>query len=94
MDFLLNEREKYARNTKLSQYAVYCGEEYGPVFGGGSDIYVMDNCNTGKQCFSNFGHTYPTGKLTNLANSARESHLAGSYYFNVEEIAVSVVKMD
>jgi hypothetical protein len=31
---------------------------YGPIFGGGSDLIIFDNCNSNQSSFSNFPHSY------------------------------------
>ena len=33
-------------------------QTYGPIFGGGYDIYIYDNCNTNNSSSSNGNHTY------------------------------------
>ena len=45
---------------KESRNAIYCGSEYGPLFGSGLDICIRDNCNKngGWTCYGNSDSSY------------------------------------
>jgi hypothetical protein len=67
--------------------AVWCHPSWGPVFGGGRDLYIHDNWNTGKNSYSRLGSSYtlPPGQ-------DKKTFLAGSEYFLVAEIEVFAVQ--
>jgi hypothetical protein len=67
--------------------AVYCYPTCGPLFGGGHDLCIHDNCNTVKKSYSLLGRSYtlPPGQ-------DRKTFLAGSQYFRVAEIEVFAVQ--
>jgi len=62
-----------------SDYAIYSLINYGPTFGSGHDIYVVDNSNVGTGSHANFGYSYalPAGYTYEASNT--QSFLAGSY---------------
>ena len=37
---------------------MYCHSSYGPTFGGGHDIYVVNNARSSGSSYQNLGHTY------------------------------------
>jgi len=85
--YSLDAKEKYKQKPNQAHYGVYCYSSYGPTFGGGHDIYIANNCNTGNPCYSNYGYSFETKNVTYSTTQA-QSHLAGSYNFRVEEIEV------
>ncbi len=54
--FSLTNGKKY--NVKNYQFAICNGNQIGPIFGGGSDLEIVDNCNINFNNFSAIGHTY------------------------------------
>ena len=64
--------------------AIYRSSSYGPIFGGGHDIFIKDNANSNTNSFTNFGHSYsiPSGIKD------RKTILAGTYYFTPDEVEV------
>jgi len=76
-------------NTGSSgQYSIYQEGSYGPVFGGGFDLYICDNCSTTNSSYSNLGYSFtpPSGYSYGATNT--QNYLAGSYNFTVSEIEV------
>ena len=63
--------------------SIYCGSGYGPIFGGGHDIYICDAANTTAGSYSKLGSYYQHPHPSQGA-----SYLAGSYYFQLSEIEV------
>ncbi len=53
----------YNLKVALSQYAIYGGERYGPTFGGGHDIKIIDksNINTGSYTYFCSSYQCPAG---------------------------------
>jgi hypothetical protein len=72
------------RMTQHSNNAAYNHPSFGPIFGGGNDIRIIDNSNSTKSSSSNLGHTY-TGP------GASQSALAGEYTFLVADYEVFAV---
>ena len=64
------------------QYAVYCEPSYGPTFGGGHDLHIINNANGNQESYSNCSYSYQAPPGTAQANSL----LAGSYNFTPTEI--------
>jgi len=74
--------------TKLSKQrstfcSIYCRADYGPIFGGGNEINICDNCNIYNNSHSKGNHTYdlPEGV-------GDKTYLAGAYKFRVRDIEV------
>jgi hypothetical protein len=61
---------------------------YGPIFGGGHDIYVSDSSNTNENSYSNFGYSYQLPKNITSGSVEAQSYLAGSYRWKTTEIEV------
>jgi hypothetical protein len=66
-----------------SQSSICCSSSYGPIFGGGNDIYIGDNCDQGAHSGTRFGHSY-----TNDTGIAGNQVFAGQSNFQVKEIEV------
>ena len=60
---------------------IYCSSSYGPVFGGGNDLYISNNANTGPSC-STLGHTYQ------LPPGQQRTFFTGATNFNVTDYEV------
>ena len=71
-----------------STYTTYGCSRYGPLFGGGNDIYIAGYASSSTNSYSNLGNTYspPTGH--SVGGSFARSFLAGSYHFQPDEIEV------
>ena len=54
------------------EYGMFCFDSYGPAFGGGHDLYIVNNANT-SATGSNLGHTYqcPPGQQSTFFTGAR-----------------------
>jgi hypothetical protein len=81
---------KFALKSERKQFAIYCPSSYGPIFGGGHDIYVSDNCAANVSSHAaHFGHTYAndTGVAPRDSNGY-SMFFAGSSHFQVKEIEV------
>jgi hypothetical protein len=73
---------------KNTSNSVYAYSAYGPVFGGGFDMYICNNYTTNSN-YSNLGYTYdpPTTYTGN-----KQHYLAGSYNFTVVDMEVFGLK--
>lgn len=72
-------------STIRPQYASYNGGTYGPTFGGGHDLYIVNNCRKLKSSYTNLGHSY---KVPPRFSSKKRNLLAGSYNFYCAEYEV------
>ena len=65
-------------------YAIYSGSSYGPTFGGGHDIHIVNNANSNTNSKTYFGYSYsvPSGVQD------RKTVLAGTYTFTPDEVEV------
>ena len=62
--------------------AICCCKSYGPVFGGGADLYICNNANSNTSSCSRLGHTYerPPGQ--------QETFFTGGNDFTVTDYEV------
>ena len=57
------------------------------MFGGGTDLYIANDCNVNSDSRSNLGETYESNGYAYGSTEAK-SYLAGSYNFTVLEMEV------
>ena len=43
--FSIDNKEKYEMIPGREKYAIFCQADFGPLFGGGPDIYLSNGCN-------------------------------------------------
>ena len=67
----------------LQSHSIYTCYSSGPTFGGGHDLQVYPRYNLYS---TNLGYTYSPPSGYSYGNSFARSFLAGSYYFNPDEI--------
>jgi hypothetical protein len=60
---------------------------YGPMFGLGQDLIIYDNSNIFSKSYSNLGKTYTHPEYP-YGSEKTKTILAGSFYFQVQEIEV------
>jgi hypothetical protein len=84
---LINKLNKPIKIKWSQNIAICCNSNYGPIFGGGNDLYIADKSNTNITSNSNLGHSYVHPDYAYESNEAK-SFLAGSYNFQVSEIEV------
>jgi hypothetical protein len=82
-----NQPLKMRINPDEQHHAICCYSEYGPTFGYSGDIYIADNANTTMDSRSHLGGTYSHPQYDEGTNEAR-TILAGSHYFQLDEIEV------
>ena len=71
--------------TNQHQYAIFCHSQCGPLFGW--DIWIKNNANTTMDSYSRLGDCYKHPQYEYRTNEAR-TFLAGSFYFQLDEIEV------
>ena len=52
-------------------------------FGGGSDLYICDDCNIKTNSTSHLGHSYEAPDGSEYNSNEAKNYLAGSQYFTV-----------
>lgn len=60
---------------KNSEFAILCSDNMGPVFGGGSDLEIVDECNENMNKFADIGHTYAKPE-----DITKEDFYGGEFY--------------
>ena len=83
-NLLLFEKKFSSDNYDLS---ICFSSKCGPIFGGGQDICISDSSNTNTDSYSNLGYTYTHPEYPYESERAK-TILAGTYYFQIEEIEV------
>ena len=56
--FLIQMENREILELIKPEKAIQCIPQYGPVFGGGADIAVCDNCNIESNSCTNFAYSY------------------------------------
>ena len=74
---------KMALKADQKQYGIYCNSDYGPGFGGGSDLLINNAANSNTSRCSNLGHTYECPP-----NQSGTTFLTGQRNFTVNEYEV------
>ena len=68
-------------------YSIYSHSSYGPVFGGGNDIFIANRfASSNNRYFSNLGHTYSPPSGYSYQSTFARTFLAGSYKFTPDEV--------
>lgn len=67
--------------TQRSGYSIYAADPYGPTFGTGFDLHIVDYANGNSDSFANLGGTYQVPPGVD-----GKTFLAGSYHFTPSEI--------
>ena len=70
------------------EYAIYSCSSAGPIFGSGNDIYIASEASSNTYSRSHLGRTYNAPSGHKLGSEFAESFLAGSLYFQPDEIEV------
>ena len=68
-------------------YSIYSHSSYGPVFGGGNDIFIANRlAPSNNLCISNLGYTYSPPSGYSYASTFAKTFLAGSHTFTPDEV--------
>jgi len=81
----LDQTGKY---SSQKAYSIYSCSSYGPIFGGGHDIYVANYAASGSYSVADLGYTYSPPPGYSHGSSFSRSFLAGSLYFRPDEVEV------
>lgn len=66
------------------RFAIVHHQRYGPIFGGGADLALSDNCDANMESYSNLPHSYDGEHANNYI-------LMGHYYFCVKDYEVFTI---
>jgi len=84
---LINKLNRQLKMKWSKNNGIYCDISYGPIFGGGYDLFIADKSNTNTNSYSNLSHSYTHPEYEHGSNEAK-LFLAGSLNFQVSEIEV------
>ena len=79
----LPQTGKYSSNRA---YSIYSGSAYGPIFGGGHDIYIDNYASSNRVSQGNLGYTYSPPSGYSYSSTFARTFLAGSYRFTPDEV--------
>ncbi|CAH3143474.1 unnamed protein product [Pocillopora meandrina] len=81
---------KLSQTGKYSSYrdSIYSCPSEGPIFGRGYDIWIANYASSNTISGSNLGYTYSPPSGHSPGSSFTQSFLAGSYYFQPDEVEV------
>ena len=82
---LLNQFGEHGLERK---YSIYSCSDLGPAFGGGHDFSISDHASTNTDSRANPGHTYSPPSGYSYGSSFAQSFLAGSQFFQPDEVEV------
>ena len=74
--------------SHYNAYTIYDWSYYGPTFGGGNDIYIVDYASSNGNSFANLGYTYSPPSGYNYGSTFAQTFLAGgiNYHFTPDEV--------
>ena len=81
---------KLSQTGKYSSYrfSIYSCPSYGPIFGGGNDIWITNYASSNTNSLTTLGHTYSPPSGHSFGSSFTTSFLAGSFKFQPDEVEV------
>ncbi len=85
--FINKESKPLLMKCQDPDRAVYCHNDYGPLFGYGNSIRILSESNLTEGNYSELGYTYKHPEYV-LGSIKARSFLAGSYYFKTTQIEV------
>ena len=74
------------KDSSNRRYSIYGHRPYGPIFGGGHDIYISNYASSSRKSHSNLGYTYSPPRGYSYGSTFAQSFLAGSYSFTPDEV--------
>ena len=75
-------------DSKPQWHAIYSYYDHGPIFGNGHDLFISSRASSSKSSYANLGYSYSLPQGYKYADSDAKSFLAGSSYFEPDEIEV------
>ena len=78
----LPQTGRYSSNA----YSIRFESSYGPIFGGGYDIYISNSASSNSNSYSNLGYTYSPPSGYSFGSTFARTFLAGTYHFTPDEV--------
>ena len=78
----LPQTGKYCYN----RYSIYDCSSYGPTFGGGHDIYIVNYASSSSSSYTNLGWQYSPPSGYSYGSTFTQTFLAGTYQFTPDEV--------
>ena len=82
-----NNKSILFEHTSIGTHSIGSYSNYGPIFGGGNEIFICDKSNTSLSNCSKIGVTYSHPEYSSDSKNAK-TILAGTHNFQVAEIEV------
>ena len=67
-------------------YSIYDCSSYGPTFGYGWDLHIVDQASSSSASYANLGYIYSPPSGYNYGDTFTQTFLAGTYQFTPDEI--------
>ena len=80
----LPQKGKYSSIRQF--YSIYDNPSYGPTFGGGHGIYILNYASSNRNSYSELGYTYSPPSGYSYGSTFAQTFLAGTYQFTPGEI--------
>ena len=79
---------KLPQTGAYSSYSrsIYDCSSYGPIFGGGHDIYIANYASSSSSSYTNFVYTYSPPSGYSYQSTFTWTFLAGTYQFTPDEV--------
>ena len=68
------------------RYSIFACSSYGPIFGRGHDIYIVNYASSSSSSYTALGYTYSAPSGYSLGSTFSNTFLAGTYYFTPDEV--------
>ena len=84
--FSINKKKKYPikENYNFYKNAIYCNPDHGPRFGGGREIFILDNCCKTNQNECNSPDSYQTNSKSELTFGLEKFQVFFFFFFQIE----------
>ena len=69
-----------------NRYSIYDCSSYGPTFGGGHDIYIVNYASSSSSSYTNLGWQYSPPSGYSYGSTFTQTFLAGTYQFTPDEV--------
>ncbi len=80
--------DQSGRDSHYRSSSIYSCSDRGPTFGNGHDIYIANYASTSTSSYTNLGYGYSPPPGYSWGSSFANSFLAGSKYFQPDEVEV------
>ena len=78
----LPQTGKYSYNS----FSIYDCSSFGPTFGGGHDLYIVDYASSRSSSYAELGYQYSPPSGYSYGSTFANTFLAGTYWFTPDEV--------